>query len=183
MNKTIAKLLNAIDSFTEWTGRITSFLVIPLIIVVVWDIVSRRFGIYNSWVIDITIYAYVFHYLLGMAYTQKHLAHASVDVFTDLLSARKRAVISALAFAIFLVPFVAMILWYGGHGASHSVASWERSTFSPWGPIVWPLRVLLPVAFFLLLLQSGAMFVRDVTIALGKDYRHYGRTEDSGGRR
>jgi TRAP-type mannitol/chloroaromatic compound transport system permease small subunit len=43
MVMSLKKFLNGIDRISEWSGRIFIWLVIPLTILVVYEVISRRF--------------------------------------------------------------------------------------------------------------------------------------------
>ena len=69
-------ILKGFDWVSEWTGRIFVWLVIPLTVVVVWEVVSRRvFNAPHIWATEVTNYLYGPHFMLVAAYTLLYKSH------------------------------------------------------------------------------------------------------------
>ena len=93
----------------------------------------------------------------------------SVDLFFARLSRRTQAVINTLTF-IFFLSVCYVLIWLGGQDALASWKAGERSIVSTWRPPLYPLKIVVPIATFLLLLQGLANFLKEVTMAFrGKE--------------
>jgi TRAP-type mannitol/chloroaromatic compound transport system permease small subunit len=66
-------------------------------------------------------------------------------------------------YIVFFFPGVIALVWAGYHFAAFSWAIGERSMNSPGGPPIYPLKTVIPVAAFFLLLQGVAETIRCVT--------------------
>ncbi len=66
-----------------------------------------------------------------------------------------------LTFYLFLV----VLLWRGWEAAWVSVSRWE-CTYSMWGPPLWPLRLTIPLAAALVLLQGLTKTISDFYTAV-----------------
>jgi len=83
-----------------------------------------------------------------------------VDVLTAKLSVRKRILLEQCT-SIFFFLFTGLLLWQGIDMAWESVAMLERSQ-SPWGPYIFHVNLMVPIAAFLMLLQGAAFFIRNL---------------------
>jgi len=88
----------------------------------------------------------------------------NVEIFHDRLPLRVRAILDLVTFLLPLGICVLMI-WLGGNIFLVSLGKLER-TNTEFGPPLYPLRGVIPVAGFLLLTQVVAKFARDLHIAI-----------------
>jgi len=82
-----------------------------------------------------------------------------VDIFYSRFSTKNKAIIDIITFALFLL-FCGMMLTYGGSLAWESLARFEHSR-SAWNPPLYPVKLMIPLGAFLLLLQGIANLLRD----------------------
>jgi len=71
-----------------------------------------------------------------------------------------------ISYTIFFFPFVIVILIEGTKYAAESWAILEHS-WSVFGPPLYPFKTVIPVTALLLLLQGGAIFIRNI-------YKYFG---------
>lgn len=97
-----------------------------------------------------------------------HKGHIAVDVVSTLFSPRVKAIIDLFTSIIFFA-MVGALFW---HGLKMGLASagMQETTGTPLYWPVYPFKLLVPVAAFLLLLQGVAKFARDLMLAVaGRD--------------
>ena len=105
--------------------------------------------------------------ILGGIYVLRHNAFPRMDVFYSRFSPRGKAILDLITVSLFFA-FCGVMLWQGGRIAWDSALLLERSP-SQWSPPVYPIKMVIPVAAFLILLQGLARFVRDlITSITGK---------------
>ena len=157
------KILDYIDSLSEWSGLVVRWLGLILSLVVIFEVASRY--LFNSpsiWAFDTAMMLTSTLFLMGGAYLLKHDAHIRVDVIYNLLPAKAQSVIDILFYLTCFFPFTIIMVIYGWKSTMYSFNSHEISNTSQWGePIFW-WRGILPLAFFLLTLQGVSKFVRIV---------------------
>lgn len=156
----VEHFLSSIDSINEWGGRIFCFLIIPIIGIVVWEVVLRY--IFNSptvWAHETSTFIFGAHFTLGGAYTFLRGGHVNVDIIYGRFSPRTRSIIDLITSTLFFF-FCGLMLWKGVEFAWASILEREASN-TVWGPPLYPLKTVIPVAAFLLLLQGLAKFIRD----------------------
>ena len=152
-----------VDSINEWVGRYTSFLLAPLVFIVLVDVFMRYiFARPIMWAWDINIQLLGALSILGAGYAHISNGHVNVDVITSMLSARARAIIDLIT-SVFFFGGIGVMLWQTVVAAWTSVLSREAYTSISLTPI-YPFKVLMIVGVFLLLLQGIAKFIRDLTV-------------------
>ncbi|MCP4666029.1 MAG: TRAP transporter small permease subunit, partial [Deltaproteobacteria bacterium] len=110
----IKTFLNRMDQVSEWSGKIFMWLVIPLTVIVAYEVISRRF--FNAphiWSTEVVNYIYGPHFMLAAAYTLLYKAHVRIDVIYERFSPRTRGVLDIITFMVFFFPFCAIVLYQG----------------------------------------------------------------------
>jgi TRAP-type mannitol/chloroaromatic compound transport system permease small subunit len=159
--------------FTDWLNAkfawIVAFLIVPMLVIMVWEIVMRYF--FNSpsqWAFEISLFLYGGYIVLGGAYTHLAGGHVNVDIIWGRLSQRGRAMLDVLT-SSFAFLFLGVLFWVS---LQLTINSWAigETTMSHWKPIYYPLRTTLPVGCFLFLMQVLAKLIRDIAIVIkGED--------------
>lgn len=158
----VNKFTHFINSTNTWVGNAVSFGLILITAIAMLEVILRY--IFNrptvwAWEVNGQLFAAVI--LLGGGYALLHNAHVKLDVVYDRLSLRRKALVDIATFPLFLLFFV-ILLWQGFDMAYTSLRIQEVSpTF--FGPPLYPIKMCVPVAAFLVLLQGLAKFVRDLT--------------------
>lgn len=160
------KFLHIIDNISEWTGRIFSWTIIVLAILVILEVILRRFfGRPTIWNFEITIQLYAFHFMIVSAYALLSKSHVAIDILYGKLSRKTRAICDVITYGIFFFPFLFVCLYQGIKYAAKSWAMHETS-WSVFAPPLYPIKTVIPVVAFLLLIQGFAVFVRQLYIAI-----------------
>ena len=162
--------LKGFDRVSEWSGRIFVWLVIPLTIVVVYEVVSRRvFNAPNIWATEVTNYLYGSHFMLVAAYTLLYQSHVSIDIIYGRFSPRIRGILDILTYLIFFFPFCIIVFTQGIVFAQTSWSIGETSDSASLR-VVPLIKTVIPLTFALLLLQGLANFIRSIMLAVrGKE--------------
>lgn len=156
------KFLEMIDKISEWTGKIFSFAFIAASFVVVYAVTMRYlFNRPTVWGLELTIYLCGATYLMGGAYAEFHNAHIRIDTIYQRLPHRLRLLVDLIVTAPLFFLFCVILIWYSSEWAWKSIVTWERS-MTLWNPIIWPIRILIPIGTFILLLQGTARFIRNL---------------------
>ncbi len=164
------RVLNFIDSVSEWTGKIFSWIIITLMALVVFEVIMRRF--FNSptiWSFEITIQLYAFHFMILAAFGLLHKAHVSVDIVYEKFGARTKAILDVITYLLFFYPFMVILLY---KGIPYAAQSWEvhEKSWSAFAPPLYPIKTVIPITVVLLLLQGTSIFIRQLYFAIkGKE--------------
>ena len=155
--------IQAIDTFADWTGRIVAWAIIPMTIAVTWEVVARHFfRAPTIWAFDVTYMLYGTHFMLGTAYTLMRIGHVRTDMLYSKWSIRRQNMVDAIGYLFFFFPAMLLLLYFGGVEAAHAWAIGETSDASPWRPIVYPFKTVIPLTAILLLVQGIGEFLKSV---------------------
>ncbi|MFP3910648.1 MAG: TRAP transporter small permease subunit [Desulfobacteraceae bacterium] len=154
--------LTFLDSISEWSGRIFMWLIIPLTIVVVYEVISRRvLGSAHIWAPEVTNYLYGPHFMLVAAYTLLHKGHVSIDIIYQKFSPRIRGILDIITYTCLFFPFCFIMFHQGILFAKTSWAMGETSGSAAL-PVVPEIKTVIPVTFALLLIQGIAVYIRAI---------------------
>jgi TRAP-type mannitol/chloroaromatic compound transport system permease small subunit len=166
----LKSFLKGLDLVSEWSGRIFIWLVIPLTLLVVFEVISRRvFGAPHIWAPEVTAYLYGPHFMLVAAYTLLYHAHVNIDIIYQRFSPRVRGILDCFTHLVFFFPFTAIVFT---QGILFAKTSWEihETSGSAALPVVPELKTVIPITFALLLIQGLSNFIRSVVQAVeGKE--------------
>jgi TRAP-type mannitol/chloroaromatic compound transport system permease small subunit len=156
-------LIRAIDAVSDWSGRIVCWLIIPLVGSLAWEVVARYlFAAPTVWAYDVSYMLYGAFFMLGAAYALYRGGHIRTDMLYHKWSPRTQGAIDAVCYLFLFFPAMLFLLWMGGHEAWHAWQIGERSDASPWRPILYPLKAVIPVTAVMLLMQGVSEFLKSV---------------------
>jgi TRAP-type mannitol/chloroaromatic compound transport system permease small subunit len=157
----VRRILAFIDGISTWTGKAVSVLSLFVAIIISYEIVARQvFNAPTTWAAESTVFACAVLYLLGGAWTLLQDGHVRVDVLHNRFSPRAKAIVEVITFVPFAL-YIGVMLWATSKYALQSVELRE-TTMTPWNPPIYPIKVVMVIAFVLLLLQQTAKVVRDL---------------------
>ncbi|MEO8485910.1 MAG: TRAP transporter small permease subunit [Betaproteobacteria bacterium] len=163
-----ARLANAIDALTRFVGKAIAWLILPMVMSLVWEVVARYF--FNAptvWAYDMTFMLYGTFFMIGSAWTLQKGGHIRTDVYYAKWSPRTQARVDLACYAVLFFPAMAVFAWLGSEYFWKSFGQNERIVTSPWLPIVWPFKFMMPATAVLLLLQGVAECIRIFGRAFG----------------
>ncbi len=159
-----------IDSLNEWVGKTSGWLIIPLILLVVYDVTLRYvFNRPTVWAWDINVQLLGALVVLGGGYALLHDAHIGVDALVIHLSARRRAIVDLITSAFFFFG-IGVLLWKAALDAWFSLEIRELYS-SVFLPPIYPFKILMVIGILLLLLQGVAKFIRDLITATSTEMK------------
>jgi TRAP-type mannitol/chloroaromatic compound transport system permease small subunit len=160
-------VIRAIDRITEILGGAVALLIAPLILANVVEVLMRYFLRQpTAWAADTTVMASGALFMLGAAYALRKGAHVRTDMLWEKFSDRRKGVIDSIAFVVFFFPTMAILFFLSLEEFLFALEMDERSTLSTWQPPIWPLRMVIPLAAALLLLQGVSELMKSVWAAL-----------------
>ena len=134
-------IVRSIDRLTEIIGKCASFIIVPLVAGIVYDVFMRYvFNKPTFWVYDSTYMMYGVYIMLGSAYTHLADGHVRMDLFTGKLNERKKAIIECVCYLLFFFPLFIVLVKYCSQHAIWSFSARESSSASTWRPPVYPFK-------------------------------------------
>ena len=107
-----------------------------------------------------TFMLYGTFFMLGSAWTLQRGGHIRTDTFYAKWSPRTQARVDLACYLVFFFPAIAIFGWLGWEFFWKSFGQNERIVTSPWLPIVWPFKFVMPLSAVLLLLQGVSEFIK-----------------------
>jgi TRAP-type mannitol/chloroaromatic compound transport system permease small subunit len=159
--ETLKKIVRRIDSISEWSGRIFSWLSLPLVLFMSYDVIMRYlFQAPTKWAYETTWMLYGALFILGGAYGLKHKLHVRVDILYNRWSPQTRAIFDLMVYILIFFPVFYILIGHSIIYAYYSWEVWETSYISYWQPPVYPIKSVMVVGFVLFFLQGIAEFLR-----------------------
>jgi len=153
-------LVKAIDFINERIGKATSFLLILMAGIIVYEVISR--GFFNSptrWAHETSGMLFGGVFMLGAGYTLYRGAHVRVDILISRLRPRTQALIDIITHLLALA-FGWVVLWKAWHYAVKALLEMQV-THSAWAPLTFPIKFVIVLGMFLFLLQVLVKYIRD----------------------
>jgi len=151
----LVTVVAAIDRFTTAMANIVSWIVVLMVLALVYEVTMRYvFRAPTIWAYDVTYMSYGTHFMLGSAYALLRGAHIRTDIFYQNWSERTKGIVDVTLYLLFFFPGMFFFLVMGWNEFVHAWEIGERSEASPWRPIVWPFKGVIPLAVLLMMIQG-----------------------------
>lgn len=155
--------ISKVESISEWSGKIVSFLGLAMVFTITIDVFLRYvFNQPTKWSYDITYMIGGTLLIMPMAYVLMHKGHVSIDILYRRFSPRTALIINVVLDVLFFFPLMLVILYMSTTRAITSIGVREFSNVGFWRPPLYPFRTMIPIAYFLIVIQGIASFARNV---------------------
>lgn len=175
----LIKTVRVIDKFTDVTGTWVAWLHLPLVFVVAYEVFARYgFNAPTIWSFDLTYMLYAAIFMLGCAYALHKGAHIRTDFFFEKWSIRTKGIIDSTAYIALFFPSIFVFLLVSWEEGVYAWSINELSEQTPWRPILWPFKMVVPLASLLLLIQGVSETIKSVYAArTGIELEHKEKVE------
>lgn len=160
---TLLGLSKKIDALSTWTGKVFSYLLVPLTLCVVFEVVTRYLDHPTIWTFETSNFLYGAHFMLVAAYGLLMKSHVSIDLVSSRYSMKTQAIVSLICYATMYLPFIAVFTYFG---FAYSYNSWGmlENSWSAWGPPLYPIKTVIPLTAVLLLLQGISEMIKTIDV-------------------
>lgn len=167
MPQFIKRYVAFIDALNHSVGRVVMYLIFVMMGILLFAAITRSFfNISHIWVIEMAQFTMAAYYLLGGGYTMQNDAHVRMDLLYERWPVKKRAFADSIT--AFCLIFYLGTLLYGGYSSTEYALEYGQKNYSAWAPPMAPIKIIMTVGIFMMLLQAIAIFFRDVATARGK---------------
>jgi len=157
-----------LDGMLAFFARIGAWCGLLLVLVVVYDVVSRYAGVPKPFGLNSTqiqeseywLHSLLFTLMIGYAYTQQ--AHVRIDLVRERLSMRTKYVLEMLGCLLFLIPYAVIAAHYTWSYAYTSFLEGEVSRSVIGLSNIWILKMSMPVMFVLLFIAAVSQLIKSV---------------------
>ena len=164
------QFLYFIDRLSAWVGKAFAWCILILTFATSYEVFVRYvLRDPTSWAFDISYIMYGTLFMMAGGYALSRNAHVRGDFVYRLWPPRVQASIELVLYFVFFFPGILALVYAG---INYAVESWHYLPYGPTGPMgeisinspvgvpVFPLKTILPIASFILLLQGIAETIR-----------------------
>lgn len=166
----LTRVSDGLDRVITKIGKIAAWAGLFLILVTIFDVVTRRFLVLGStklqeaeWHLHVILFALC----LGYAYMKD--AHVRIDLLRENLNERIQWWIEIAGCLLFLIPYCALIVYYGIDFVERSYATSEISASATGLTHRWLIKSMIPIGFTLLALAGVAIVLRKIVELFGPE--------------
>ncbi len=171
-------LSRGIDHLNELIGKMVGWLVLAAVLISATNAIMRKaFDIGSNAYLEIQWYLFAAVFMLGAGYVFLRNAHVRIDFIATKLSARTNALIDLLGIVVFTIPLCLILMYLSWPVFERAWVSGEMSQ-NAGGLIRWPVLLLIPVGFGLLLLQCLSELIKRAAFLAGRRAHPFTEAED-----
>ena len=167
MPEAIKTFVRVIDAFNRRIGRVAMYLIFVMMAILLWSSISKTFFLPSLWTLEMAQFTLTAYYLIGGPYAMQEGGHVRMDLLYGSWTDRQKAIADALTVACLLF-YLGILLWGGIESTSYSLKYGERS-YSAWRPYMSPIKIIMCIGVVLMILQTVAVFFRDVAKIRGEE--------------
>lgn len=173
--KKLLKIANRLDNLARKTGLWVGWIIIPLILVIMFDVITRKIDVTRLYFSEYTVeYGFSvstilqdlqwhFHALLlmfsfGIGYLAN--AHVRVDIFREMLPRRKQGWMELLGLLILGVPFLVLMIMFSWDMLALSWSQGEGSDSMTGIPMRYIPKSFMVLGFLVLMAAIVATIIR-----------------------
>lgn len=163
----LAKILDFIDSSSEWIGKAFSWMCLFMIGTLVFEVTARY--VFNSpteWAHESTTMFYGTFCMVGSVWTLKEKGHVRTEFIFQMMPEKVQTFFDILT-GLIILTMLAIFFYASYEFALESWQSKEILSKSTWGVIVYPFKTVIPVVAVLMFIQQLAHTIRDTAALFG----------------
>lgn len=167
-------MLKPIKNFVRYTeavntavGKCAMYLVFAMGGVLLFESVSRTiFDLPHIWAVEIAQFIMAAYYLLGGGYSMIIDGHVRMDLLYGRWSKQRRAIADLITGPILI--FYLVVLLIGSLSSLEYAIEYNQVNYTPWGPPLTPIKIIMTIGILLMLLQAIAEWFKDLATARGE---------------
>jgi TRAP-type mannitol/chloroaromatic compound transport system permease small subunit len=165
--KALLALSRTIDTVNRHLGKLCNWLVLLSCVVSAANAASRyTISVSSNAWLEIQWYMFGAMFMLGASYTLAKNEHVRVDIIYSRLSTRGQIWVDIVGGIVFLLPATIILAWMSWPIFHNSWVSNEMSG-NAGGLVRWPVKIMLPIGFWLLTLQGISEIVKRIAMLTG----------------
>ncbi|MGL4573260.1 MAG: TRAP transporter small permease subunit [Burkholderiaceae bacterium] len=163
----LLKLSAGIDWINEQIGRLTMWLVLAAVVISAGNAIMRKaFDIGSNAYLEIQWYLFAAVFMLAAGYVWLRNAHVRIDFISSKLSKRTNTIIDIIGIIVFTIPLSLILISLSWPVFERAWISGEMSQ-NAGGLIRWPVLLLIPVGFSILVMQCVSELIKRVAFLTG----------------
>ncbi len=160
MPRFLSTFVRVVEAINYRLGRVMMYFIFVMIGILLWSSISKTFFLPSLWTLELAQFSMVAYFLLGGPYALQMGANVRMDLLYGGWSVRKKAWVDA--FTVFFLIFYLGVLLYGGIESLAYALEYNERSPTAWRPYMWPIKSLMCLGVFLMLLQALAELIKDI---------------------
>jgi len=158
---------SVIDRGNNLIGQGIRWLLLVAVLISAGNAIMRKaFNVGSNAFLEIQWYIFAAVFMLGVGYVMLKNAHVRIDFISSRLSKRTNAWIDAIGIVVFTIPLAAIMIDLGWPLFARAWLSGEVS-YNAGGLIRWPVLLLVPLGFAILILQAFSELIKRIAFLQG----------------
>lgn len=163
----LLKLSRLIDALSERIGKLVYWLILAAVFISAGNAVVRKgFQVSSNALLEVQWYLFSAVFLLGAGFVFLKNAHVRIDFISNRFSAKVRNWIDIFGILLVLAPLCIIFIELSWPLFHRAWVSGEMSQ-NAGGLIRWPVLLLIPIGFGLLLMQAVSELIKRVGFLRG----------------
>lgn len=160
-------LSRVIDSISTFMGKSTMWLILAATLISAGNaIVRKAFDMSSNGLLEIQWYLFAAVFMLGAGYGFLKNSHVRIDFISNRLTDRTRNWVDLLGIVLVLFPFCVLMIVLSWPVFVSAYNNGEMSQ-NAGGLIRWPVYLLVPVGFALLMMQGVSELIKRIAFLRG----------------
>lgn len=186
----IKAYVRVVEGLNRRVGRFAMYLLFAMMLVLLWSSVSKTFFVPALWTLEMAQFTMVAFYMLGGPYSIQLGSNVRMDLFYSTWSPHRKAWVDGFTVG-FLIFYLVILLWGALSSTAYSLGHFSSDTFNfyatlvgalvtggpeaaavefghlersatAWRPFLWPVKVIMCIGIFLMLLQAVSELFKSV---------------------
>ena len=185
MEETLDKFSQNLSHFVNRVGKLSTFFIIPLVLITMWDVICRKLVWVQIWLVEnlgrifestlLQELEWHFHtalFLMVLGYGFTHNRHVRVDFIRENLKFRTKVWIDFLGTTILMIPWICVLIYFSFIYVRESFIINEVSASLVGLSHRWIIKSFLIAGFLVSLLSGIAVWLQTFILLFGsRDYR------------
>jgi len=155
-----------VEALNRIIGKLAMYLIFAMMGILLFSAISRTvFNLPYIWTIEMAQFTMAAYYLLGGGFSMMLGAHVRMDVLYGTWTPKRRAIVDAIT--IFCLIFYLVVLLIGGISSTWYSLEYGQRNYSSWAPLISPIKIIMVIGIFMMLLQAIATFFRNLATVKG----------------
>ena len=151
----MAKTIVNIDKFSKLIGNIVCWLIAPLILGMVYEVLARKLFLSPTiWAYDMSRFLYGALFMLGAGYALSKGIHIRADFLYRNFKVKTQGTVDFILYLLFYFPGLLVFLYMTTGFVQESIMRGERGMDTTWMPYMWPIKTCLWFGIVFLLIQG-----------------------------
>lgn len=151
-----------------YIGRASTWAALLLMLVVMFDVISRRFFVLGSTKLqELEWHLHIIVFIFCLAYGYLANTHVRIDLFRGRMSERAQHWIELIGCVLIVIPYCSLLVYFGTVFALESYTSGESSSAGTGLPHRWIIKSLLTIGLGTLLLSGFAVIAHRLVLLFG----------------